>query len=73
MDGLAGGGAEPAVVGALPLDVPAAVLAALLAGILSFCPTRILSLFKLLAARRVFTLTPNWPAIRNRESPDLTV
>ena len=47
------------------------VNAAALAGILSFWPTRILSLFRVLAERRALTLTPNWPAILIEESPRL--
>jgi len=44
-----------------------------LPGILSFCPTRMLSVFRLLALRMALGETPNCPPIFVRLSPDLTV
>jgi hypothetical protein len=44
-----------------------------LLGIFNFCPTTILSVFKLFSERRALTVVPNWEAILVRLSPDLTV
>ena len=44
-----------------------------LLGIFNFCPTTILSVFRLFSERRALTVVPNWAAILVRLSPDLTV
>src|SRR5260221_14780769 len=44
-----------------------------LPGILNFCPTRMLSVFRLLALRMALGVMPYWLPILVRLSPDLTV
>jgi hypothetical protein len=72
-DGAAGGAAvEDADIGSVGAVVLAAGADAFV-GIFSFCPTVILSVFRLFAARSAFTVVPLSLAILLRLSPDLTV
>ena len=52
--------------------VAGTLAATALAGTLSFCPTLILSVLRLLAARMALGVVPNWVAILVKVSPDLT-
>ncbi len=57
------------------VEVPAGAVAAdgALAGILSFCPTLILSVVRLLYDRRALTVVLNFVEIEIKVSPDCTV
>jgi len=68
------GGTEVPLVGTGSAGAVGVVAGAeTLAGIFNFCPTLMLSVFKLFAARNALMLTPCCVAIFVRLSPDFTV
>ena len=67
---LGDGGAVPVAAGSV---VVVGAGEAAFTGILSFCPTLMLSVFMALAVRSALMLTPNCVAIFVRLSPDFTV